>query len=150
MIQNEVNTFLALAPLMLPSLITTPSDEDSEISDDTALLYFNFDERLPIGMVSDMCLDGMELIQLYFGSSKTAKGVKHCCMFSRPANNKQMFKMNLASDSLGFVQGLSVTIYDSSEVMEQGLEEDLIAHSSYDFENSMTTGDVLSLFCKIR
>ena len=151
MIQEKVDTFMALAPLMVPSLITTSNDEESEITEDYALLYFQFEERLPISIAVDTCAEGLELLQLYFGTSRAGAPTKHCCLFSQPSYNKQMYKINFASDSLGFVKGLAVTLYESSELLEQALENDLLAHSSgFVFESAMTTGEVLSHFCKIR
>ena len=151
MIQNIVNSFLALVPLRIPSLISTPSEDDTEITKDSALLYFPLDERSPIGMIHDMCMESLDLQQLYFAINKTNHGIQHCCLFTRPENNNLMYKINLASDSVGFIKGLIVTIFDSGspEVFEQALEDDLKAHSSaFNFEDAMTRGDVLTLFCK--
>lgn len=151
MIQNNVNSFLALIPLRVPSLISSPSEDDTEITKDSALLYFPLDERLPIAMIHDMCIGKLDLLQLYFAIHKTTRGIQHCCLFTRPEKNNLMYKINLASDSIGFVKGLTVTIFDSGspEVFYQALEDDLMAHSStFHFEHSMTPGDALALFCK--
>lgn len=150
MIQEQVNTFMALSPLMAPSLITKPSDDDSEITEEYALLYFPLEEKLPIGMVSDMCLDSMELLSLFFAKSKVTPGVQHCCLFHKPSGGKLMFKIDIASDSIGFVSGITVTIFDEHQVFEQALEDDLTAHSSsFTFEHSIPVGDVLKFFCKL-
>lgn len=151
MIQNNVNSFLALIPLRVPSLISSPSEDDTEITKDSALLYFPLDERLPIAMIHDMCIGKLDLLQLYFAIHKTTRGIQHCCLFTRPEKNNLMYKINLASDSIGFVKGLTVTIFDSGspEVFYQALEDDLMAHSStFNFEHSMKPGDALALFCK--
>ena len=151
MIQNNVNSFLALIPLRVPSLISSPSEDDTEITKDSALLYFPLDERLPIAMIHDMCIEKLDLLQLYFAIHKTTRGIQHCCLFTRPEKNNLMYKINLASDYIGFVKGLTVTIFDSGspEVFYQALEDDLMAHSStFNIQHSMTPGDALALFCK--
>ena len=150
MINDEVTKFMALAPLMLPNLINRPSDDDTEIADEYAILYFPLEERLPIGVIMDTCDRDMELQLLYFGKSQSQPGVQHCSMFTSPVGSNHMFKLNIVSDKSGFVDGITATIYNSLDEMELGLEEDLKAHAAtFDFVQAMTTGDVLALFCKL-
>jgi hypothetical protein len=61
-----------------------------------------------------------------------------------------MFKFNMVSDNREFVSDLTITIYDSLDMMEGELESDLAVHAkSFDFIQAMEVSDVLSLFCTL-
>ena len=54
------------------------------------------------------------------------------------------------ADTLTFIDGISVTIYDSIDVWEDELESDLLSHeASFDFVEAMTAAKLLSVFCKM-
>ena len=56
----------------------------------------------------------------------------------------------MVSQPNSFVDGISVTIYDSIDVWEDELESDLLSHeASFDFIEAMTTAKLLSVFCKM-
>ena len=55
---------MALAPLMLPRIVGSKGPDETDITDDSAILFFSLEERLPIGLVMDMLEDDMEL---FFG-----------------------------------------------------------------------------------
>ena len=60
MIKEEVTKFMALAPLMLPRLIGSNGPDETDITDDSAILLFSLEEKLPIGLVMDDLDDGTE------------------------------------------------------------------------------------------
>lgn len=113
MIVKEVNKFMALMPLMLPKLIDSKQCVEPDIAEDSAVLYFNLEERFPIGMVMDMIDDDLDLLLLYHGTKKSEPRILHCCFFASPKLGKSMFKINLLTAADGFVDSVAVTIYDS-------------------------------------
>lgn len=150
MITKEVNKFMALAPLMLPKLIDSKKCAEPDITEDSAILYFTLEEIFPIGCVMDMLDDDMDLLLLYHGTSKSNPKIHHCCFFANPKLGQSMYKVNMVSLTNGFVDGITVTIYDSLDVWEDELESDLMAHErSFDFIQAMTTSKLLSFFCKM-
>lgn len=149
MIRNEISKFMALAPLIMPSLIRNSSAE-TEISDDSAILYFTLDEKLPIGLVMDSCDTDMELLMLFHATSKENPKLQHCCLFPVPKSNGPMFKINIETDDKGYADNLRVTIFDMSDIWEEALETDIAAHShGYNFTQAISQSEVLSLFLKL-
>lgn len=116
MITKEVNKFMALAPLVLPRLIDSKKCAEPDITEDSAILYFSLEEKFPIGCVMDMLDDDMDLLLLYHGTSKTDSNIHHCCFFASPKLGQSMYKVNMVSQPNGFIDGISVTIYDSIDV----------------------------------
>ena len=150
MITDNVTKFLALAPLIMPKLIGDASPDETEITDDSAVLYFAFKEAQPLSWVMDVMEDEMEMTLLYHGINKRDEHLHHCCFFSSPQSGRNMFKINIVSDNLENANGLTVSIYESLDVMESELESDLQAHTyTYDFVQAMSTADLLSLFCTL-
>lgn len=109
MIVKEVNKFMALMPLMLPKLIDSKQCVEPDIAEDSAVLYFNLEERFPIGMVMDMIDDDLDLLLLYHGTKKSEPRILHCCFFASPKLGKSMFKINLLTAADGFVDSVAVT-----------------------------------------
>lgn len=150
MIKEEITKFMALAPLMLPKLIGSNGPDETDITDDSAILFFSLEESLPVGLVMDDLDDGMELSLLFHGTSKDNPKLHHCCFFASPTTSKTMCKINLVSDSHEFVDGLNVTLYDSLDTMESELEADLKSHAvSFDFIQAMDVSELLALFCTL-
>lgn len=150
MIVNEVNKFMALVPLMLPQLIDSKQCVEPDITEDSAVLYFNLEERFPIGAVMDMIDDDLDLILLYHGTKKSEPRILHCCFFASPKLGKSMFKINLITASDGFVDSVAVTVYDSVDIFADELESDLTSHAlSFDFIDAMSASELLSVFCKM-
>ena len=150
MISKEVNKFMALAPLILPKLIDSKKCVEPDISEDSAILFFTLEEKFPIGCVMDMLDDDMEMLLLYHGTSKADPKIHHCCFFASPRLGQSMYKVNMVSQTNGFVEGISVTIYDSIDIWEEELESDLLAHeAAFDFIEAMTAAKLLSVFCKM-
>ena len=44
---------MALAPLIVPDLIRNDNVSETDITEDCAILYFTFGEKLPMGIVMD-------------------------------------------------------------------------------------------------
>ena len=150
MTTDNVAKFLALAPLMLPKLIGDRTPDETEITDDSAILYFSFEEKQPLNWVMDMLEDDMELTLLYHAVHKSNDKLHHCCFFSNPQADRKMYKFNLISDDGIQTAGMTVSIYDSLDVMESELESDLTSHSyNFNFIHAMDIADVLSLFCSL-
>ena len=150
MISKEVNKFMALAPLILPKLIDSKKCVEPDISEDSAILFFTLEEKFPRGCVMDMLDDDMEMLLLYHGTSKADPKIHHCCFFASPGLGQSMYKVNMVSQTNGFVEGISVTIYDSIDIWEEELESDLLAHeAAFDFIEAMTAAKLLSVFCKM-
>jgi len=140
---------MALAPLIMPKLIKD-CEAEPEISEDYAILYFSFGERLPIGLVMDMCDAEMELLMLFHATSKDNPQIQHCCFFPTPQAGGHKFKINIETDDHGFADSLKVTIFESSDFLEQSLESDIRAHNyGYDFTQAIKESEVLSLFMKL-
>lgn len=117
MIEEEIAKFMALVPLMLPKLIRSNDPDETDITDDSGILFFSLEERLPISIVMDEIDDGMELKLLYHGTSKDNPRIHHCCFFASSKASNSMFKFNIVSDEREFVDGLNVTLYDSLDTM---------------------------------
>lgn len=150
MITTEVNKFMALAPLMLPKLIDVKQCVDPDITDDSAVLYFALDEKFPIGCVMDMLDEDLDLLMLYCGVNRFNSKQYHCCFFASPKLGRCMYKININTIKDTFVEGVTVTVYDSVDIWEDELESDLRSHSqTFDFSESMTLQDLLSTFCKM-
>lgn len=150
MIKEEITKFMALAPLMLPKLLGDSSPEETDITDEYAILYYTLEEPFPIGFVMELLEDDMELALLYHGTDKNNSKVHHCCFFTSPKSGRNMFKFNLVSDNREMVSDLTISIYDSLDTMESELESDLAAHTDkFDFIQAMQNWDVLSHFCTL-
>ncbi len=150
MITREVNKFMILAPLMLPKLIDCKKCQEPDITEDSAILYFNLNEPFPIGCVMDMLEDDMDLVLLYHGTKKDSPHIHHCCFFASPKSGQSMYKINATTDSTGLVKDISVTIFDSIDVWEDELEVDLNTHiGKFDFIVSLSHQELLSIFCKL-
>lgn len=150
MISNEISKFLALAPLIMPDLIRYDKTTESDITDDYAILYFTFGEKLPISLVMDSCDSDMELLMLYHASSELTPKLQHCCFFPIPKDCEVKFKINIVTDNRGFADGLTATIFDENDVWEQALENDIAAHSNgYNFTEVVKDNNLLALFIDI-
>lgn len=150
MIVTEVNKFMALLPVMLPGFIDSKQCVEPDIAEDSAVLYFNLEERFPIGTLMDAVDEEFDLQLLYYGAKKSNPRILHCCFFASPKLGKSMFKINMITGSDGFVDSVAVTIYDSVDVFAEELDSDLLAHTlSFDFTEAMTTRELLSVFCRM-
>lgn len=146
MIHSEVNRFMALAPLMLPTLINDRKME-SEISEDSAVLIFKLEEPFPIGYVMELLDDDLDLKLLYHAVNINSH---HVCYFANPKDGNLMYKVNFQSLEQDYVHNIIVTIYESLDVWEEELEVDVKAHQKdFEFIKEMRPQELLSVFCKM-
>ncbi len=142
--KKSVRKFLSLAPLLLPRLICENKLTSDEEWDDVTILQFNLDEPLTITYVMNMLEDDMELSLLY--NAKDSTGNSQCCYFSHPSSRK-MYKFNAESNRIGYVKELSITIYESIDIMESDLEEELKkGENELDLVYSMSFQELINLF----
>lgn len=149
MIRNEIQKFLALAPLIMPDLIKDDKIEESDIAEKTAILYFSLKEKLPIAIIMDSCDTDMELLMLYHATNNQVPKLQHCCFFPIPSKGDVMFKLNIVSDQRGYADGITITIYDANahEFMQKSLEDDIAVHSpNFKFTEVIKDNELLSLF----
>ena len=87
---------------------------------------------------------------LYHASSEQNSQLQHCCLFPMPKKGACLFKINIVTDTHGLADGLTVTIYDAPEILEQALEADLTAHAKgYVLTDAIKAGELLSLFMEV-
>lgn len=145
MMQHFIDNFMALVPLQLPQLIDVTTMEEPEFYGDYALLRFPLKDPYELEEVLDMLEDNIELITLYhhIPSSSVDYG-QSACAYSNPAFG-QMFKVNVQTNGSGKVSLVSVTIYDSLELMCGDVCLDLKLHSERDgyFKYKKNKEDVL-------
>lgn len=147
--EESVKRFMALAPLLLPRLIRENKIISAEEADNVAVMRFQLDTELPITVVMDMLEDDMELCLLFYGRRKNLKGGE-CCFYTAPTK-RNMYRFEANSDTKNCVHELSIYIYDSIEVMESDLEnnlkrgkEELDMVQSIEFDELITQFFVLS------
>lgn len=146
MIHNEANKFVALASLMLPTIINKDRME-SEITDESAVLFFQLEEPFPIGYVMEQLDDDFDLRLLYHA---TKGKIHHVCYFANPRDGNAMFKINIHTNLREYVENITVTIYESLDMWEDDLEVDVKAHQKdFDFVVQMQPQELLSIFCKM-
>lgn len=152
MIRNEITKFLSLASLIMPDIIRDDKIVESDITDDYAILYFTFGEKLSIGHVMDSCDSNMELLMLYHAFIEQTPQLQHCCFFPMPKDGESMFKINIVTDSRGFTNGITVTVFDTNapDIWEQSLKDDIVAHfKNFKFTEVIKDNELLSLFMNI-
>lgn len=147
MLHRFMEDFMVLASLQLPQLINHLWVDNSQIYDEYALLSFCLPVSYTLEDVMDMLEDQMELIILYhmIPSNSTSFGHR-CCAYSNPAFG-HMYKMNVMTGGNGLVNSVSVTIYDSLELMGGDLCNDLELHAKTGyFKYKREKPEVLSSF----
>lgn len=129
MMQHFIDSFMALVPLQLPQLIDVTMMEEPEYYGDYALLCFPLKEPYELEEVMDMLEDDIELITLYHHIPSSSTDLGHsACSYSNPAFG-QMFKVNAQTDGSGKVSHITVTVYDSLELMCGDICLDLRLHA---------------------
>lgn len=124
--KEQIDRFITLASLEMPTLIAEHFFQGAEIYEDYALLTFGLPKAYPMEELIDELEDQMELVLLYHHvpSSDTPFG-QQCCAYSNPRFG-HMFKMNVQADDRVECDTLYVTLYDSLEVMGSELREELL------------------------
>ena len=144
---EQIKTFMALVPLMLPKLVDEKVPQDAELTGDSAIMDFNLKEPMNIGIIMDMIVEHIDLLLLYHARANQRSLVHHCCFFVCPKTEECLYKLNVSSNNRGEVLNVIATIYADPTVFQDELEEDLQRHSeSFDFIQSMTAVEVGELF----
>lgn len=129
MLQHFLDDFLQLVPLQLPKLLDANAMEEPQFFNDYVLLHFPLSEAYDLEEIMDMFEDDMELIMLYHHIPTNPSPFGHsACAYSNPAFG-HMFKIYAQTESDGKVRELTVTIYDSLELMSGDLCLDLNLHA---------------------
>lgn len=150
MITDELKKFMALGQLLSPTLIDGGRSAQPDLTDEQGTVRFRLEEKFPIGSVMDMLEDDLDLLLLCHGKHKDNPRLHECCFFANPLASQLMYKVNVSTDATGFTESISVTVYDSIEVWEQGLEADLATcMDSCDLIEGYSQEQLISLFCKL-
>jgi hypothetical protein len=129
MLQIFVDNFMAIAPSQLPSLINQKWMEKPMFYEEFTLLTFNLPKTYSVEEIMDMFEEQMEIIPLYHKVSSNYTSFGHsCAAYSNPDFN-HMYKINAATDGKGVVSSVSVTIYDSLEMMYGDVNQDVELNS---------------------
>ena len=146
MLHKEIRKFMALAPLTWPTLIEKGQME-TDIAEDSAVLFFDLNEAFPVGYVMDVLEDNWDLKLLYHA---TLVKIHHVCYFSNPRDGHLMYKINFHTNKNEYVETIIVTLFDSMELWEEDLETDIKAHQEeFEIITGVERKDLLSIFCKL-
>ena len=148
MLQQEVERFKEIAPLILPELLGNAQMGENDLVGDTGLIPYTLNGEYDLEEVMDMLEDQMELTILYHFVPSTNTDFGHqCCAYSDP-NFGHMFKIHVVTNGAGKVDGMTVTVFDSLEVMCTNLMEDIDGHAGRGrFLYKRTKQQLLAEFC---
>jgi len=128
MLQESIEKFKTLAPLLLPELLGDAKCDDADIENDMAVLNYTLSGRFELEDVMDKFEDQMELTILYHFVPSILTDYGHqCCAYS-DTQFGHMFKIHACTTASGMVENLAVTLYDSMDTMCTDLMEDLDRH----------------------
>lgn len=148
MLQEAVETFKTLAPLLLPELFAKAKSGETDIDDEMAAISYVLEKPYDMEDVMNMFEDQMELTILYhFIPSQHTDFGHQCCAYSN-ANFGHMFKIHATTAPSGMVETLTVTVYGSMETMCTDLIEDLDRHEGRGmFRHKLPKEVILVEFC---
>ena len=148
MLQQEVEKFKEIAPLILPELLGNAEMGENDLVGDTGLIPYTLSGEYELEEVMDMLEDQMELTILYhFMPSKQTDFGHQCCAYS-DAQFGHMYKIHASTNASGMVESLTVTLYDSLDAMCTDLMEDLDRHENHGkFIHKLPKEDLLVEFC---
>lgn len=148
MITDQIKRFMAVEPLMMPTLLFERNKEEVQLTNEMAILHFHLDERYPLSYLNKVLEEEVELIPLLQTSNEENPKVKHDSFFPKPQVGRTMFLLSFTSDELGFVDLIEIRIFESIDIWEYNLEQELTTHQE-DWIHSyqMTQSEILSLFC---
>ena len=127
MLQHFYDEFIAYVPMQLPLLLDI-TNMQTQVNDDFALLSFTLKKSKTLEDVMDCLEDDIALVMLYHHIPSLQTDYGHsCCAYSNPAFG-QMFKVNAQTGDNGMVNRLSVTVFDSLEIMCADLTLDVQLH----------------------
>ena len=127
--RKEIDSFHALAPLLLPEQVNTERLRGIDEYEDYVMLTYSLAKPLGITKMMDDMEDLMGLNILYYlrpFSGLHSEG-HQCCAYATPTCG-QMYKFNAQTRKDGLVHTLYVYIFTSLEIMLECLKDDLLAH----------------------
>lgn len=131
MIQETIESFKVVAPLLVPEMFSVNNLQEIDIREEEAVITYNV--RIPISYeeILNQLEDQMEFILLYShqASSCTEFG-KSCCAYSNPQYG-HMFKINVSTNANGMCDTVYVSIYDSLDYMCHELVNELRLKSKH-------------------
>ena len=109
MLQQEVEKFKEIAPLILPELLGNAEMGENDLVGDTGLIPYTLSGEYELEEVMDMLEDQMELTILYhFMPSKQTDFGHQCCAYSDPTFG-HMFKIHVVTNGAGKVNAMTWT-----------------------------------------
>lgn len=128
MLQEAIYKFKASAPMLLPDLINNYLLGEIKAYEDYAVLPYEVSNPQPLDKVLDMFDENADLAILYHLIPSIDTDFGHeCCVYCYPVTER-MYKINCKTSVDGLIHELTVTIYNSIEVMSSDLFEDLRLH----------------------
>lgn len=125
MIQEAIESFIVVAPLLVPQVFNVKGLREKEIRDDDALLTYQIEEPIDFETMLDYIEDQMEFIMLYHHQAISGMKFGHtCCAYSNPKYG-HMFKLNIATNADGLCESVDVTVYNSLDYMCDELLQEL-------------------------
>lgn len=148
MLLDTIEKFKALAPLILPDLFANVKTQKTDVGDETATIVYVLSHSFDMEDVMDKFEDQMELTILYhFVPSLYTDFGHQCCAYS-DTQFGHMFKIHAVTNGAGMVDCLTVTLYNSMDVMCTDLLDDLERHEGKGvFLHKMSKENLLVEFC---
>ena len=144
MLQHFYDEFITYVPMQLPQLLDVTNMQQQK-DDDSILLTFELKQPKTLEEVMDCLEDDIALIMLYHHIPSRQTDFGHsCCAYSNPAFG-QMFKVNAQTGDNGMVNRLSVTVFDSLEIMCADLTLDVQLHEGQGYFKYRRNQDELIL-----
>ena len=144
MLQHFYDEFITYVPMQLPQLLDVTTTQQQK-DDDSILLTFELKQPKTLEEVMDCLEDDIALIMLYHHIPSRQTDFGHsCCAYSNPAFG-QMFKVNAQTGDNGMVNRLSVTVFDSLEIMCADLTLDVQLHEGWGYFKYRRNQDELIL-----
>lgn len=124
-----MDNFLAIAPSQLPRIINQEWMEKPLFYEVFTLLTFNLPKTYSVDEIMDMFDEQMQIIPLYHKVCSNATSFGHSCAAYSNPDFGQMYKINAATDGKGVVSSVTVTIYESLEMMYGDVNQDVELNS---------------------
>ena len=148
-LQEAVDKFRVLAPMLLPELMMDSKFGEVDYMDESCVVQITLAREFDIEDVMDMFEDQMELTILYNYMPSVHTSFGHqCCAYS-DSKFGHMYKIHVTTNPSGLVDSLVATVYDSLEVMCSDLLDDLDRHEKQRgrFLDRRERADILVEFC---
>lgn len=148
LLHESVELFQAIIPLLLPDLFDEANVSSVKIYEETAVMQYSFKNTFELEDVMNAFEDQMELNILYhFYLSESVSFGHQCCAYADERFG-HMVKINVSTNVNGLVEGATITVYDSLEVMVTDLLDDLHRHQKFGhFAYRQAEEELLVEFC---